>query len=92
MHHDAARFCDDCGAPRPQPRQILEMDNAAMRELQPVSKLDRILRMSYGQLLRARRTEEELAAYAKAHGYRPGWVWHKLREQEERFGGPAGRE
>jgi len=81
-----AHHCGNCGARRPEPRKILEMDNASMRELQAADKLQRILRMSYGQLLRARRTEEELSAYARSRGYKPGWVYWKLREQDEKFG------
>lgn len=84
--------CDDCGARRPSPRTILEFDGAAMRELVPVKvdPLQRIVRLSYGQLLRVRRTEMELRAYAQAHGYKPGWVYWKLREQDEKFGAAQG--
>jgi hypothetical protein len=45
-----------------------------------------VVRLTYSQLLHHRRTEEELWAYAQAHGYRPGWVFYKLKEQAEKFG------
>ena len=31
-------------------------------------------------------TEGELRAYAQAHGYKAGWVWHRLYEQEASLG------
>jgi superfamily II DNA or RNA helicase len=80
-----AQRCVECNALRPQPRKILVADNAPMAELR-AEQYAHILRMSYGQLLRTRRTEAELAAYARAKGYKSGWVYYKLREQEERFG------
>jgi DNA repair protein RadD len=86
LNRDEYRTCIECGMPRPQPRRILVADDASMRELKAADKLERVIRLSYGQLLRVRRTEEELQAYAKAKGYRPGWVWHKLQEQNLKFG------
>jgi predicted amidophosphoribosyltransferase len=83
-NHADRRSCSQCGALRPQPRKILEMDGAPMKEL-VVDQYAYITRMSYRQLLRARRTEEELQAYARSHGYKPGWVWWKMKEQEETF-------
>jgi len=77
--------CFECDAPKPQPRQVLEMDDAPMRELQPADKFARITRLTYTQLLKHRRTEEELRAYAKARGFKPGWVWHRLQEQKQKF-------
>lgn len=86
-HADAER-CEECGARRPSPRQILEMDNAKMEELKPVKvdPLERIVRMSYRSLVGRPRTEAELRAYAAAHGYKPGWVWHRLQDQQAKFG------
>ena len=77
--------CGDCGAPRPV-RKILELDDAPMAEM-TADAFAHITRMSYRSLLRKPRSEAELAAYARAHGYKPGWVWFKLKEQEETFGG-----
>jgi superfamily II DNA or RNA helicase len=89
-NHADRRSCSQCGALRPQPRKILEMDGAPMKEL-VVDQFAYITRMSYRQLLRAKRTEEELQAYARSHGYKPGWVWWKMKEQEETFGAPGER-
>jgi superfamily II DNA or RNA helicase len=40
-----------------------------------------ICRMSYRQVVRTLRTEQELAIYAAHRGYKPGWVRHRMREQ-----------
>lgn len=77
--------CRDCGHRRPQ-RKILELDDAPMQEL-VVDAFAHITRMSYRALLARPRSEAELAAYARARGYKPGWVFWKLKEQKEQFGG-----
>jgi superfamily II DNA or RNA helicase len=46
-------------------------------------RLRAIRRMTYGQVLRANLSARELAAYAAHHGYRRGWVWHRLQDQRE---------
>jgi len=79
--------CRDCGMPRPQ-RQILQADDAPMQEL-VVDAFAHIARMSYRQLLAKPRSEAELAAYARARGYKPGWTFWRLKEQEQIFGGKA---
>jgi hypothetical protein len=28
-----------------------------------------------------------LRPYADAHGYKPGWIWHRLREQQSQDAG-----
>jgi superfamily II DNA or RNA helicase len=75
--------CIDCGAQRPT-RKLLVADNAPMQEL-VFDQYAHIARMTYRQLLSKPRTEAELAAYARAHNYKSGWVWWKLKEQEETF-------
>lgn len=74
--------CRDCGVARPQ-RKLLVADDAEMKEL-VVDQFAHITRMSYRQLLRKPRSEAELAAYARAKGYRPGWVYWRIKEQEEK--------
>jgi DNA repair protein RadD len=82
----AALRCGECGARKPEPRKILVADGAAMEELR-AEPFAHILRLSYRQLLSRRRTEAELAAYARARGYKPGWAWYRFKEQEQQFGG-----
>jgi hypothetical protein len=45
-----------------------------------------ITRLNYRQLLARPRTQAELAAYARAHNYRQGWVYWRMKEQAEQFG------
>jgi hypothetical protein len=44
-------------------------------------RLAALRRMSYRQVLGAKLSERELAAYAARHGYKRGWVWHRLQDQ-----------
>ena len=53
----------------------------ALREL-TVDEAARLARMTYRRFVAKPRTELELRVYAEAHGYKPGWVWHRLREQQ----------
>jgi len=52
------------------------------RILELGSELERARQLSFRQMLRARLSEAELREFARAHGYKPGWVWHRQREQE----------
>jgi hypothetical protein len=35
----------------------------------------------YRQIVKMKLSKTQLCAYAEAHGYKPGWVWHRLQEQ-----------
>jgi superfamily II DNA or RNA helicase len=61
------------------PRFITE-EPGRLHEL-TAERLAAIRRMSYGQVIHGRLTEEELAAYAAHRGYKRGWVWHRLQDQ-----------
>ena len=63
-----------------RPRVIAE-HTGNLHEL-TAERLAAIRRMSYGQVLGAKLSERELAAYAAHHGYKRGWVWHRLQDQE----------
>jgi superfamily II DNA or RNA helicase len=76
--------CEVCGCARPM-RHELVADNAEMAEFVP-DKYAYILRMGYRQLLSKPRTEAELQAYARAKGYKAGWVHYRLVEQAQQFG------
>lgn len=79
----AAEQCGACQARRPTPgcRQPWRRSTRC-GELSP-TVFARIAKMPHRRFVVARpRSEPELRAYAKAHGYKPGWVWHRLREQE----------
>jgi hypothetical protein len=38
--------------------------------------------MSYRAIVSSRLSEAELREFARMRGYRPGWVKHRLREQQ----------
>jgi hypothetical protein len=42
-----------------------------------------LLRLTYEQIMRLRLSEAQLRFIAEARGYRPGWVWHRLQEQQQ---------
>jgi len=74
--------CQDCGAPRPGGRRsITEQAPGHLTEI-TADYFARIVHIPYRQFLRTPRTEHELRVYARHHGYRRGWVWHRLREQQ----------
>jgi hypothetical protein len=79
------RACASCGAARPRGngRQAPEELVGALSEPTP-DQYAPLARMPYRRFVARPRTEPELRAYAEAHGYKPGWVWHRLREQETR--------
>jgi hypothetical protein len=53
-----------------------------LREIRP-DDFSLLMRMPYQRFVGRPRTERELRAYAEAHGYKPGWVWHRLQEQRQ---------
>lgn len=82
-NHASEERCTECGALRPQPRLILQADDAGMRELTP-AKPDpnaKWARMSYRTFMAKPRSEAELRAFAAAKGYKSGWVYYRLQEQ-----------
>jgi DNA repair protein RadD len=81
--NDLSAFrCEACGAARPSAaRRPPEAIAGELRELSAEAAA-RIARMPYRRFLARPRSEPELRAYAAAHGYHPGWVWHRLREQQ----------
>ena len=50
-------------------------------ELTP-DRLAAVRRMSYRAIVSSRLSEAELREFARMRGYRPGWVKHRLREQQ----------
>lgn len=77
-HHE---ICTECYAVRPR-RRILVADNGEMVEYEP-GRFDHITQMSYHEFLSKPRTEAELRAYAKAKGYKRGWVFWRMKEQQQ---------
>jgi DNA repair protein RadD len=79
--------CRHCGASlivKPPPR--VEVDVRLRHEARPCEVFgsevyDRLRGMSYGQRLQwAGDSEQRLRAIAKACGYKPGWVYHRIVE------------
>jgi superfamily II DNA or RNA helicase len=78
------RVCPECGAVRPLPRRHAPLVVAGRLAEIGADHFDRIARLPYRAFVRRPRSRAELQAYAREHGYRAGWVWHRLREQQER--------
>jgi DNA repair protein RadD len=78
----ASTICEDCGAARPRPavRRLPEPIRGELNEV-TAEQLKRVAGMRYRELMAVPRSEMELRAYARAHGYKAGWVWHRLMEQ-----------
>ncbi len=53
---------------------------------QKAEKDARFAAMSYHQFKKHPRTDAQIKAYAKAHGYKPGWAFYFRKDQIERFG------
>jgi DNA repair protein RadD len=71
----AALRCSECGAMLRDPAPRIEVRSSTLVEI------DRVRAMTYGQALRwAGDSEERLRLIARARGYRPGWVRHRLQE------------
>jgi DNA repair protein RadD len=74
----AAWHCPECGGVLRQAAPALPHRERAMGRL---VELDRLAGISYRQALRWAGTDEQrLRLVAKARGYKPGWVWHRLQD------------
>lgn len=60
-------------------REIIEVADQ-LRELSR-DRLDIVARLPYQEAVQADLSEAELRHYARVHGYKPGWVYYRLREQ-----------
>jgi hypothetical protein len=77
----AAHVCIKCGAILREPPRGRELHNEIA---EPLIEVDRLTTMTYREAtLWGGSDERRLRAIAKARGYRPGWVWHRLREIAE---------
>ena len=85
----SGKVCAECGTVRPCSCREPDVIDGTLAEVS-ADQLRRIAGLSYRRFLRTPRTAKELHAYARAHGYKPGWVWHQMREQRER-GAPQRR-
>ena len=77
--------CDTCG------HQFDECDGRREAPIEIPDELDEITAerlaairsMPYRLIVNSRLSERELQEYARHRGYKPGWVWYRLREQAE---------
>ncbi|MBV8894133.1 MAG: ATP-dependent helicase, partial [Acidobacteria bacterium] len=77
--------CDTCG------HQFDECDGRREAPIEIPDELDEITAerlaairsMPYHLVVNSRLSERELQEYARHRGYKPGWVWYRLREQAE---------
>ena len=88
--NEEVEACANCGAlrhpvvTRKPPIEIAGGLRELVPETLPRDDLSHIIRMPYGRFISQSRTEREIRAYAAARGYKPGWVWHRLQEQQWR--------
>jgi superfamily II DNA or RNA helicase len=87
LNRGETESCFACGTARLR-RRVLQADDGEMRAYVPEAYAH-ITRLNYRQLLARPRTQAELAAYARAHNYKAGWVFWRMKEQQEQFGGRA---
>lgn len=80
VNSGAFGLCCECGSPRALSRPIPLERRGDLAEVTR-EQLSRASRLSYREVMVARLSEAELRAFARAHGYRRGWVQHRLREQ-----------
>jgi superfamily II DNA or RNA helicase len=77
-----AEASDRVGESGGKPRNISE-SKGRLVEL-TADRMRAIRAMPYRSIVSANLSELELSAYAAAHGYKRGWVWHRLRDQRAR--------
>jgi superfamily II DNA or RNA helicase len=77
FNHLGALACAERGIARPLPRRRPDAIDGALREID-AGYFQRITQLPYRRFIAIPRTEHELRLYAKAHGYKRGWVWHRL--------------
>lgn len=82
VEKEAAEKADRIGENGGRPRIISE--SAGRLDELTADRLNAIRCMSYRAIASANLSELELSAYAAAHGYKRGWVWHRLRAQRAR--------
>ena len=80
-----AAECFDCGASlgsggRETPEQPFGSTGDELDEL-TAQRFAAVRAMPYRLVVASRLSAAELYAYARHHGYKSGWVWHRLREQ-----------
>jgi DNA repair protein RadD len=85
VHLLSVRVCA-CGYALPAPRRSAPTVTPGELVELTSERLARARGMSYRTMLRSRLSEAELRAFAKTRGYKPGWVLHRLREQQEKLG------
>jgi DNA repair protein RadD len=64
--------------------QTSEMAGDLVDAREMMSLRERLVAMSYRDVLTWADTEEKLHFVARARGYKQGWVWHEIRERRER--------
>jgi superfamily II DNA or RNA helicase len=90
LNHLSAARCQECGAGAERSggkgrRHAPDAVAGSLSEMSP-EVFARLARIPYRRFVARPRTEGELRAYAQAHGYKAGWVWHRLYEQEASLG------
>jgi superfamily II DNA or RNA helicase len=85
---DTVRRCNECGAINTLAAWVCKECGATLRvkptyeELPPTALVEvKVASMTYPQALRWAGTDEgRLRLVARARGYKPGWVWHRLQD------------
>lgn len=80
-----AEECHECGHEFDQHSGRRRAPTEVPDDLDEITaeRLAAVLAMPYRLVVNSRLSERELREYARHRGYRPGWVWYRLREQAE---------
>ena len=71
--------CQQCGDAKPGARVIKEIEGDLVETTDRAFAAVRT--MNYRDVMRSRLSYGELREFARARGYKPGWAWHRWREQ-----------
>jgi superfamily II DNA or RNA helicase len=74
--------CCVCGEEFLPTRRPPEVVDGRLAQI-TAEEIARVTSMSYRSFTAQPRSRRELEIYALHHGYRPGWVWYRVREQAE---------
>jgi DNA repair protein RadD len=89
---EACPFADEEGKPGKQPPAVVDGELQVVTDIRPAVKpawaggmaIDKtIVGRDWHRLMEMADTKEKLQQIAEARGYKPAWVYHKLRERAE---------
>jgi len=82
--HAPAAACPECGhvyAAAAATREVQQVDGQ-LAEVD-AERIEQLRKAPLRDLLRPGQTRAELAEIAKAKGFKPGWIWHRMQEAKQ---------